>query len=201
MKKGTIALLVVLGLIVLIAFNGCSTFNSLGRKDEAVTGQWKQVEVAYQARMDKTKNLFEIAQSAADYEKSTLTAVIEARSKATSVKIDADNLTPEKLAEFQKAQDAFGSSLGRLMAIAESYPQLMAVQSFRDLQTQYEGMENRIATERRRFNEMAQDYNTSIRVFPRNIWAGMFGFQKRAYFNASEGADVAPDIKGMKNNK
>lgn len=198
MKKGTIALLVVLGLIVLIAFNGCSTFNSLGKKDEAVTGQWKQVEVAYQARMDKTKNLFEIAQSAADYEKGTLTAVIEARSKATSIKIDADNLTEEKLAEFQKAQDAFGSSLGRLMAISESYPQLMAVQSFRDLQTQYEGMENRISTERRRFNEMAQDYNTYIRMFPRNIWAGMFGFEKRAYFKASEGAEDAPDIKGMK---
>ncbi len=201
MKKGTIALLVVLGLIVLIAFNGCSSFNSLGKKDEAVTGQWKQVEVAYQARMDKTKNLFEIAQSAADYEKNTLKEVIEARSKATSIQIDADNLTPEKLAEFQKAQDAFGSSLGRLMAIAENYPQLQAVQSFRDLQTQYEGMENRISTERRRFNEMAQDYNTSIRVFPRNIWAGMFGFEKRAYFSASEGADVAPDIKAMKNNK
>lgn len=198
MKKGTIALLVVLGLIVLIAFNGCSTFNSLGKKDEAVTGQWKQVEVAYQARMDKTKNLFEIVQSAADYEKGTLTAVMEARSKATSIKIDADNLTEEKLAEFQKAQDAFGSSLGRLMAISESYPQLMAVQSFRDLQTQYEGMENRISTERRRFNEMAQDYNTYIRMFPRNIWAGMFGFEKRAYFKASEGAEDAPDIKGMK---
>ncbi len=198
MKKGTIALLVVLGLIVLIAFNGCATFNSLGKKDEAVTGQWKNVEVAYQARMDKTKNLFEIAQSGAEYEKSTLTAVIEARSKATSIKVDASNLTEEKLAEFQKAQDAFGSSLGRLMAISESYPQLMAVQSFRDLQTQYEGMENRIATERRRFNEMAQDYNTQIRMFPRNIWAGIFGFQKRAYFSASAGAEDAPDIKGMK---
>lgn len=198
MKKGTIALLVVLGLIVLIAFNGCSTFNSLGKKDEAVTGQWKQVEVAYQARMDKTKNLFEIVQSAADYEKGTLTAVMEARSKATSIQIDADNLTEEKLAEFQKAQDAFDSSLRRLMAISENYPQLMAVQSFRDFQTQYEGMENRISTERRRFNEMAQDYNTYIRMFPRNIWAGMFGFEKRAYFKASEGAEDAPDIKGMK---
>ena len=201
MKKGTIALLVVLGLIVLIAFNGCSTFNSLGRKDEGVTGQWKQVEVAYQARMDKTKNLFEIVQSAADFEKNTLKDVIEARSKATSIQIDGDNLTPEKLAEFQKAQDAFGSSLGRLMAISENYPQLQAVQAFRDFQTQYEGMENRISTERRRFNEVAQDYNTSLRVFPRNIWAGMFGFEKRAYFSASAGADVAPDIKAMKNNQ
>lgn len=201
MNKGTIALLVVLGLILMVAFNGCGTYNSLGKKDEAVTAQWQQVEVAYQARMDKTKNLFEIVQSAADFEKGTLKDVIEARSKATSIQIDANNLTPEKLAEFQKAQDAFGASLGRLMAVAESYPQLQAVQAFRDFQAQYEGMENRIATERRRFNEMAQDYNTYIRLFPRNIWAGMFGFGKRAYFQASEGAENAPDIKAMKDAK
>lgn len=201
MNKGTIALLVVLGLILMVAFNGCGTYNSLGKKDEAVTGQWQQVEVAYQARMDKTKNLFEIVQSAADFEKSTLKEVIEARSKATSIQIDASKLTPEKLAEFQKAQDAFGASLGRLMAVAESYPQLQAVQAFRDFQAQYEGMENRIATERRRFNEMAQDYNTYIRLFPRNIWAGMFGFEKRAYFQSSEGAENAPDIKSMKDAK
>ena len=201
MNKGTIALLVVLGLILMVAFNGCGTYNSLGKKDEAVTGQWQQVEVAYQARMDKTKNLFEIVQSAADFEKGTLKEVIEARSKATSIQIDASNLTPEKLAEFQKAQDAFGASLGRLMAVAESYPQLQAVQAFRDFQAQYEGMENRIATERRRFNEMAQDYNTYIRLFPRNIWAGMFGFEKRAYFQSSEGAENAPDIKAMKDSK
>ncbi|MCC6818056.1 MAG: LemA family protein [Bacteroidia bacterium] len=198
MKKGTIALLVVLGLVVLVAFSGCNAFNSLGKKDEAVTSQWQQVEVAYQARMDKTKNLFEIVSSAADFEKNTLKEVIEARSKATSIQIDASNLTPEKMAEFQKAQDAFGTSLGRLMAVAEAYPQLQAVQAFRDFQTQYEGMENLIATERRRFNEVVQDFNTSIRLFPRNIWAGMFGFQSRGYFQASEGAESAPDIKSMR---
>lgn len=201
MKKGTIALLVVLGLVVLVAFNGCSSYNSMTRKDEGVTGQWQQVEVAYQARMDKTKNLFEIVQSAADFEKQTLKDVIEARSKATSIQIDASNLTADKLAEFQKAQDAFGTSLGRLMAVAESYPQLQAVQAFRDFQTQYEGMENRIATERRRFNEVVIEYNTYIRVFPRNIWAGLFRFDRRAYFQSSEGAEQAPDIKGMKENK
>lgn len=201
MNKGTIALLVVVGLILLVAFNGCGSFNSMSKKDEGVSAQWKQVEVAYQARMDKTKNLFEIVESAADFEKGTLKEVIEARSKATSIQINADNLTPEKLAEFQKAQDAFGTSLGRLMAVAEAYPQLQSVQAFRDFQAQYEGMENRISTERRRFNEVVQDFNSYIRIFPRNIWAGMFGFEKRAYFSASEGAENAPDIKAMKEAK
>jgi LemA protein len=201
MNKGTIALLVVIGLILMVAFNGCGSFNSMSKKDEGVSAQWKQVEVAYQARMDKTKNLFEIVESAADFEKGTLKEVIEARSKATSIQINADNLTQEKLAEFQKAQDAFGASLGRLMAVAEAYPQLQAVQAFRDFQMQYEGMENRISTERRRFNEVVQDYNSYIRIFPRNIWAGMFGFEKRAYFSASEGAENAPDIKAMKESK
>jgi len=201
MKKGTIILLSVLGFFTLIAFNGCSTFNTLSTKDEAVTGQWQQVEVAYQARMDKTKNLFEIVQGAADFEKQTLTDVIAARSKATSINIDASNLSPEKMAEFQKAQDAFGTSLGRLMAVAEQYPQLQAVGAFRDFQAQYEGMENRIATERRRFNEFAQDFNTSIRRFPRNIWAGLFDFNRRGYFESTEGAEVAPDIKSMREGK
>lgn len=201
MKRSTIVLLVIAGLVLLIGFNGCGSYNSLVTKDEGVTGQWQQVEVAYQARMDKTKNLFEIVQSAADFEKGTLKEVMEARSAATQIKLTADDLTPEKLAAFEKAQASFGQSLGRLMAVAENYPQLQAVGAFRDFQAQYEGMENRIATERRRFNEVAQDYNTYVRRFPRNIWAGLFGFQKRGYFESAEGADVAPDIKSMKEGK
>ena len=201
MKRSTIILLVIAGIILLIGFNGCGSYNSMVTMDEGVTAQWKQVEVAYQARMDKTKNLFEIVQSAADFEKGTLKEVMEARSKATSVQINADNLTPEKIAEFEKAQNAFGSSLGRLMAVAENYPQLQAVQAFRDFQAQYEGMENRIATERHRFNESGQAYNTYIRRFPRNIWAGVFNFDKRAYFQSVEGAETAPDIKSMKESK
>lgn len=201
MKKGTIILLVIGLIVMLIGFNGCGSYNSMVTMDEGVTAQWKQVEVAYQARMDKTKNLFEIVQSAADFEKGTLKEVMEARSKATSIQINADNLTPEKLAEFEKAQSAFGSSLGRLMAVAENYPQLQSVQAFRDFQAQYEGMENRISTERMRFNEAAQEFNTYVRRFPKNIWAGMFGFQKRAYFEAQAGAETAPDIKSMKENK
>jgi LemA protein len=167
-------------------------------KEEGVTAAWKQVQVQYQARMDKTKNLFEIVQQAAGYENKTLKEVMQARAAATQVKIDAENLTPEKLAAFEKAQNNFGQSLGRLMAVAENYPQLQAVGAFRDFQAQYEGMENRIATARSRFNETAQDYNTYIRRFPRNIWAGMFGFEKKAYFEAQEGAENAPDIKGMR---
>ena len=201
MKQGTIILIVIVGILLLLGFNGCSTYNNMVTMDEGVTAQWKQVEVAYQARMDKTKNLFEIVQSAADFEKGTLTAVMEARSKATSIQINADNITPEKLAEFEKAQNAFGSSLGRLMAVAENYPQLQSVQAFRDFQAQYEGMENRISTERMRFNEAAQGLNTYIRRFPKNIWAGIFGIQKRAYFESQAGAETAPDIKSMKDKK
>jgi LemA protein len=195
MNKGIIGLLVVVGLIAIVAMNGCSSYNSMSKMDEGINGQWKQVEVAYQARMDKTKNLFAIVQGAANFESKTLKEVMEARAKATSIQINADNLTPEKIAEFEKAQNAFGSSLGRLMAVAENYPQLQSIQGFRDFQSQYEGMENRIATERRRFNEVVQGYNTAIRLFPRNIWAGMFGFQKRGYFNAVEGAEAAPDLE------
>lgn len=198
MKKSTIILIIVLGLILLLGFNGCGSYNSMVTKEEGVTAQWQQVEVAYQARMDKTKNLFEIVQSAADFEKSTLMEAMKARSEATQIKLSVDNLTEENMAKFQKAQDAFGTSLGRLMAVAENYPQLQAVGAFRDFQAQYEGMENRIATERRRFNEVTQDYNTYIRRFPRNIWAGLFNFDKKAYFESATGAEIAPDIKSMK---
>ena len=201
MKKGTI-ILGVIGLIVLLfGVRACNTQKSLASMDEGVTAQWRQVEVAYQARMDKTKNLFEIVQQSADFEKGTLKEVMEARSKATSVQINADNLTPDKIAEFEKAQNAFGSSLGRLMAVSENYPQLQAVQGFRDFQAQYEGMENRIATERGRFNDAVQNLNTYIRQFPTNIFASILGYQKRAYFEAQAGADTAPDIKSMRDKK
>ncbi|HVA99096.1 MAG TPA: LemA family protein [Bacteroidia bacterium] len=194
MKKGLIALGVVVLFIFIMFIWIKNTYNGMVTMDEGVTAQWKQVEVAYQARMDKTKNLMAIVQGAANFEKGTLTAVVEARAKATSIQIDASNLTPQKLAEFDKAQSAFGSSLGRLMAISENYPQLQAVQGFRDFQAQYEGMENRIATERRRFNQAAQQFNTVIRTFPSNIFAGIFGFQRHAYFEADKGAATAPDI-------
>jgi len=195
MKKSYIVWGIVILLVLIIGLWLKSGYNNMVTMNEGVSAQWKQVEVAYQARMDKTKNLLEIVKGAANFEKSTLQAVVEARSKATSIQIDADNLTPEKLAEFQKAQASFGSSLGRLMAIAENYPQLKAVESFRDFQAQYEGMENRIAVERRKFNEVVQTYNTYIRRFPNNMLSGMFGFEKKAYFEAEKGAEKAPQVK------
>jgi LemA protein len=185
---------IVLFLIILISWI-VGKYNTLVTRDEGVTNQWKQVEVAYQARMDKTKNLLEIVKGAANFEKSTLTEVIEARSKATSIQINAENLTPDKIAAFEAAQQKFGQSLGRLMAIAENYPQLQSVGAFRDFQAQYEGMENRIATERRKFNDMVNDYNKYVRRFPNSIFANMFGFQKKDYFSAQQGAETAPDIK------
>ena len=181
-------------LILILYFYSKNSYNNLVALDENVTAQGHQVEVAYQARLDKTKNLFEIVLSSADFEKSTLTGIIEARSKASSVQINADNLTPEKIAEFEKAQNAFGQSLGRLLAISENYPQLKSTEAFRDFQTQYEGIENRIANERRKFNEAAQDLNTTIRSFPQNIWASMAHIEKRAYFESKAGAEDAPDI-------
>ena len=197
MKTSSIILLVIAGLVVLLGFNGCSSFNSMSGSDEEVNKQWQQVEVAYQARMDKTKNLLAIVEKAGNFEKSTLKEVMEARASATQVKISTDELTPENIAKFQKAQDAFGSSLGRLMAVSENYPNLQTVGAFRDFQAQYEGMENRISTERNRFNEIVGNYNASIRKFPRRIWAGMFGFEKRGYFQGSEGSENAPDISNM----
>lgn len=201
MNKSLITLGAIGFIILLIGFNGCSTYNNMVQMDEGVNGQWKQVEVVYQARMDKTKNLLEIVQQAANFEKGTLTDVMEARSRATTIKLTADDLTEENLAKFKKAQDAFGQSLGRLMAVAENYPQLQSIQAFRDFQAQYEGMENRIAEERRKFNDVVQALNQSVRTFPRNIWAGIFGIHKRAYFSAEEGAEKAPDIKKMSDTK
>lgn len=185
-------------LLALFLISGCNSYNTMVTMDESVTAQWKQVEVAYQARMDKTKNLFEIVQSSADFERGTLKDVMEARAKATSIQVNAKDATPEKIAEFEKAQNAFGASLGRLLAVAENYPNLKTTDAFRDFQAQYEGMENRIATERRRFNEMAQDLNTYIRRFPKNIWAGIFGIQKRGYFESAPGSESAPDIGSMR---
>lgn len=198
MKRPKNSYLIIGGIILLIFFNGCSSYNSMVTKEEGVTAQWQQVEVAYQARMDKTKNLFKIVQSGANVEKGILTEVVQARAAATSIKLSVDDLSEENLAKFQKAQDQFGQSLGRLMAISENYPQLKSIQGFTDFQAQYEGMENRIATERVRFNEQGRDYNTYIRRFPRNIWAGVFGFEKKAYFQSSEGAEDAPDIEVVK---
>jgi LemA protein len=191
MKKIKILLLTM---IASLGLSSCG-YNTMVEMDEAVSAQWQQVENVYQSRMDKTKNLMEIVKGAASTEKEILESVMEARSKATSIQINANDLTPENLAKFEKAQAQFSGSLGRLMAVAEKYPELQSISAFRDFQAQYEGMENRIAVERKKFNETAQAYNTYIRKFPNNFIASSFGFKARPYFEAAEGAEVAPEIK------
>ncbi|MCB9016148.1 MAG: LemA family protein [Lentimicrobiaceae bacterium] len=195
MKKSLIAILAVAGIILILFMWGSSRYNSLVTKEESVTAAWSQVENVYQRRADLIPNLVNTVKGYADFEKSTLTAVIEARSKATSVTIDPTNLNEANIQQFQKAQDGLGSALSRLMVVIERYPDLKANQNFMDLQAQLEGTENRITVERRNFNQAAQDYNTQIRRFPSNIFAGIFGFDKKAYFEASEGAEKAPEVQ------
>jgi len=183
---------IILGLIVIW---GISAYNGLVTGRESVGKAWGNVENQYQRRADLIPNLVATVKGAADFEKSTLQAVTEARAKATSIQIDPNKMTPEKLQEFQQAQGQLSMAIGRLLAVAENYPQLQAVQGFRDLQAQLEGTENRINEARRQFNDAAQGYNVSIAKFPRNIFAGLFGFTARPYFESDKGAAKAPEVK------
>lgn len=185
----------MVGIVLILIMWGSSRYNSLVTKEEGVTAAWAQVENVYQRRADLIPNLVNTVKGYADFEKGTLTAVIEARSKATSVTIDPTKLNESNIQQFQQAQDGLSSALSRLMVVVEKYPDLKANQNFMDLQAQLEGTENRIATERRNFNQTAQDYNTQIRRFPSNIFAGLFGFDKKAYFQAEAGAEKAPEVK------
>ncbi|MCD8538885.1 MAG: LemA family protein [Leadbetterella sp.] len=181
--------------IVVIAttFSSCG-YNGMVNREEAIDGKWAQVENQYQRRADLIPNLVETVKGAADFEKGTLESVIEARSNATSIKLDAKDLTQENLDKFQAAQDQLSGALSRLMVVVERYPELKATQAFQDLMVQLEGTENRISVERKNFNDAVMDYNSFIRRFPNNITASIFGFEKRAYFKAQEGADVAPKV-------
>ena len=192
MKKSTIILIAV---IAIVAIWGVSAYNGLVKMDESVNTAWSNVENQYQRRADLIPNLVNTVKGYAAHEKETFEAVVSARSKATQMTIDPENLTPEKLQQYQKAQGEIGTALGRLLAITENYPELKANENFKELQAQLEGTENRISVERRNFNEMARTYNTSIRTFPKSILAGMFGFDKRPYFEAEEGANKAPEVK------
>lgn len=194
MKKN-VKILIIVGIIAVIAFGAFSIYNNMVKLDENTQQTWAQVENMYQRRADLIPNLVKTVQGAADYEKGTLEGVIEARSKATSVQVDPSNLTEENIAAFQQAQDQLSSALSRLMVVVERYPELKANQNFQDLQVELAGCENRIATARMNFNKAVQEYNTAIRRFPNNIFAGMFGFDKKGYFQAKEGADVAPDVE------
>lgn len=192
MKKSTIILIAV---IAIAAIWGVSAYNGLVKMDESVNTAWSNVENQYQRRADLIPNLVNTVKGYAAHEKETFEAVVSARSKATQMTVDPENLTPEKLEEYQKAQGEIGAALGRLLAITENYPELKANENFKELQAQLEGTENRISVERRNFNEVARTYNTSIRTFPKSILAGMFGFDKRPYFEAEEGANKAPEVK------
>ncbi|PKP49926.1 MAG: LemA family protein [Bacteroidetes bacterium HGW-Bacteroidetes-11] len=195
MKKSLIILLVVAGAILLIVMSLSGRYNKLVTLEESVTAAWSQVENVYQRRADLIPNLVNTVKGYADFEQSTLTQVIEARSKATSVTIDPTNLNEASMQQFQQAQEGLGSALSRLMVVVERYPDLKANQNFMDLQAQLEGTENRITVERRAFNETAQAYNTHLRTFPNNIIAGLFGFDKKAYFQAESGAEKAPEVQ------
>ena len=195
MKKGLITILVIAA-VALAAFLWVkSVYNSMVTADEAVSAAWSQVENVYQRRADLIPNLVATVKGYATHESATLEGVVEARAKATQMTVNVDDLSEEKIAEFQKAQGELGSALGRLMAITEAYPDLKANENFGELQAQLEGTENRIAVERKAYNQVAQEYNTSIRVFPRNIIASVFGFKVKGYFEAEEGAQTAPKVE------
>lgn len=192
MKKSTIILLVVLGIVLIWAV---TSYNGLVKADENVSTAWSNVENQYQRRADLIPNLVNTVKGYASHEKETLDAVVAARSRATQMVVDTEDLTPEKLQQYQKAQGEVGVALGRLLAITEAYPELKANQNFLELQAQLEGTENRISVERRNFNDAARRFNTSIRTFPRNLIAGMCGFEKRPYFEAEESAAKTPEVK------
>ncbi|WP_417601265.1 LemA family protein [Owenweeksia hongkongensis] len=195
MKKGLIALIVV-GLLVVIAyFSFKGMYNNMVTMQEATAGQWANVETSYQRRADLIPNLVNTVKGAADFEKETLTQVIEARAKATSVQVDADNISPEQLQKFQQAQDGLSGALSRLLVSVERYPELKANQNFLALQSQLEGTENRISVERRRFNETVQGYNAYIKKFPQMFIAGMGGFEKKGYFQSAAGSENAPAVE------
>ena len=195
MKK-TWIILAVIAVLLLLAYSSVKTsYNSMVTMQEGVTAQWSQVQNVYQRRADLIPNLVNTVKGYADFEKETLTQVIEARAKATSVNVNPDKLDEQSLKQFQDAQSGLSSALSRLMVVVEKYPDLKANQGFLDLQAQLEGTENRITIERQKFNQSAQAYNTYIRTFPKNIFAGMFGFEKKAYFEAEKGAEKAPQVK------
>lgn len=191
--------LIIVGVIVVLVFIlyrfFAGTYNNMVAKDLQVQKAWAQVENVYQRRLDLIPNLVSTVKGAAEFEKSTLTAVIEARASATQVKIDPKNLNAADLQRFQAAQGELGAALGRLMVVAEQYPQLKANQNFLELQAQLEGTENRITVERQKFNDDVQDYNTYIRKFPQVMLAGMYGFKDKAFFAAEKGSEKAPKVE------
>ena len=194
-KRRNLWIIVLIVLVGLLAFSAFRGYNGMVTRSEKVDEQWSNVENSYQRRADLIPNLVNTVKGYADFEQTTLTQVIEARAKATQVQINPGDLNEQNLKQFQEAQSGLSGALSRLMVVMEQYPNLKANQNFLDLPAQLEGTENRINTERRKFNEMARDYNTFVRMFPRNIWAGLFNFDKKPYFEAAEGTEKAPEVK------
>ncbi len=195
MNKKRRTWIIVLAVVLIAVMWGVKRYNGFIALEEGVTGQWANVENVYQRRADLIPNLVSTVKGYADFEQETLTGVIEARAKATSITVDPTNMTPQSMAAFQQAQDGLGSALSRLMVTVERYPELKANQNFLELQSQLEGTENRIAVERRKFNEITRGYNTTIRKFPNSMIAGVTGFEKKAYFEAIAGSETAPVVE------
>lgn len=192
MKTKNLGLIILLVVVLVLGGCGCNSYNSLVTGNQTVQNAWSNVETNYQRRTDLYNSVVKTIQGSANFEKSTLTAVIEARSKATSVHVDVND--PNSLAQYQQAQGQLQSAFGRLLAVAEAYPQLQTTQAFRDFQTQIEGTENRINIARRDYNDKVTDYNNQVLRFPNNIFAGLFHFQAKAYYKADPGSEKAPDI-------
>lgn len=190
-----LTLLIILGVVLILGLWGCGGYNSLVKQDETVKNTWNNVQSQYQRRTDLIPNLVNTVKGEANFEQSTLTGIVEARAKATQVQVNPENLTPEKVAEFQQAQSGVTSALGRLLAVVENYPNLKTNEGFRALQAELAGTENRINVARNDFNNAVNVYNTKVRSFPTNIFAGIFGFERREGFKAEAGAEKAPEVK------
>lgn len=195
MKKKNLVTIIIVAVVAIIGIYVFTAYNSLASKDEACLNQWSKVESQYQRRLDLIPNLVSTVKGYAKHEEETLIKVIEARNNATQVKFDANNLTQEQMDQFQQSQDALSSALKGLNVVIERYPDLKANQNFLQLQSQLEGTENRIAVERQRYSDMVNQYNTSIRRFPKNIIASLLGFDRKAYFEAQNGAENAPQVE------
>lgn len=185
---------ILIGVVVLLGMSMCNTYNKLGPMEEGIKAKWSEVENQYQRRMDLIDQTVATVKAGANYERQTLEAVVQARAAATQVKVDANNLSPEAIQQFEQKQNSLYGAMKSLLAVSENYPNLKANQGFLDLQTQIEGTENRIALARRNFNEAVNGFNAYIRRFPTNLMAGAFGYSPKGYFQSASGAEKAPDL-------
>ncbi|MBS1643233.1 MAG: LemA family protein [Bacteroidetes bacterium] len=195
MSTKNLTLIIVLVVVLFLGFSGCNGYNGLVKQDESVSNAWNKVQSDYQRRADLIPNLVNTVKGEANFEQTTLQNVIAARASATQMKVDAKDLTPEKLQQFQATQGQLSQALGRLMVVSEQYPNLRANDAFRGLQAQLEGTENRIKVARNDFNDAIQAYNVKVRSFPMNIFSGMFGFKVKEGFKAEAGSEKAPEVK------